>query len=89
MSGGNYIQVRSPDPLVGEALYYIDRQGVRYGIPDQQAAAALGLGSPKPAPWEVVRLLVDGPVLSQAAALLEHDTLPVDPLPRKLDAGAN
>jgi type VII secretion protein EccB len=89
MSGGNYIQVRSPDPLVGEALYYIDRQGVRYGIPDQGAATALGLASPKPAPWEVVRLLVDGPVLSQAAALLEHDTLPTDPLPRKLDSGAN
>jgi len=36
-----------------------------------------------------VTLLVDGPVLSKQAALLEHDTLPADPNPRKIDyAGA-
>ena len=29
-------------------------------------------------------LLVDGPVLSKQAALLEHDTLPADPNPRKI-----
>jgi hypothetical protein len=33
----------------------------------------------------VVSLLVDGPVLSKQAALLEHDTLPADPNPRKLE----
>ena len=33
--------------------------------------------------------LVDGPVLSKQAALLEHDTLPADPTPRKIEgAGA-
>jgi hypothetical protein len=37
----------------------------------------------------VVTLLVDGPVLSKQAALIEHDTLPADPNPRKIeDAGA-
>jgi hypothetical protein len=37
----------------------------------------------------VVSLLVDGPVLSKQAALVEHDTLPADPNPRKIDdAGA-
>jgi hypothetical protein len=37
----------------------------------------------------VVTLLVDGPVLSKQAARLEHDTLPADPNPRKIeDAGA-
>jgi hypothetical protein len=79
--------MQSPDPRYGESLYYVDPQGVRYGLPDQQTAGALGLTSPKPAPWEIVRLLVDGPVLSKEAALLEHDTLPADPSPRKLPAG--
>jgi type VII secretion protein EccB len=84
--GGKYVQLQSPDPRYGESLYYVDPEGVRYGIPDGQTAAALGLSSPKPAPWEIVRLLVDGPVLSKDAALLEHDTLPADPSPRKLPA---
>jgi type VII secretion protein EccB len=84
--GGKYVQLQSPDPRYGESLYYVDPQGVRYGIPDQQTASALGLSSPKPAPWEILRLLVDGPVLSKDAALLEHDTLPADPSPGKLPA---
>lgn len=86
LDGGKYVQLQSPDPRYGESLYYVDPQGVRYGIPDGQTAASLGLSSPKPAPWEIVRLLVDGPVLSKEAALLEHDTLPADPSPRKLPA---
>ncbi|MEE6178190.1 type VII secretion protein EccB [Mycobacterium sp. 050134] len=86
IDGGKYIQLQSPDPRYGESLYYVDPQGVRYGLPDQQTANALGLSSPKPAPWAVVRLLVDGPVLSKEAALLEHDTLPPDPKPRTLPA---
>jgi type VII secretion protein EccB len=84
--GGKYVQLQSPDPRYGESLYYVDPEGVRYGIPDEQTASALGLSSPKPAPWEIIRLLVDGPVLSKDAALLEHDTLPADPSPGKLPA---
>ncbi len=87
MDGGKFVQLQSPDPRYGESMYYIDQQGVRYGVPDADSAKALGLGSPKTAPWEIVRLLVDGPVLSKDAALLEHDTLPPDPSPRKLPAG--
>jgi len=34
-----------------------------------------------------VSLLVDGPVLSKQAALVEHDTLPPDPNPRKVPEG--
>lgn len=83
LDGGKYVQIQSPDPRYGEFLYYVDPQGVRYGLPDTQTAAMLGLTSPKPAPWEIVRLLVDGPVLSKDAALLEHDTLPPDPSPRR------
>jgi hypothetical protein len=57
---------------------------VRYGLADEDTAQALGLSAPKTAPWQVVGLLVDGPVLSKQAALLEHDTLPADPNPRKV-----
>lgn len=88
LAGGDYVQLESPDPNYGEALYYVDRQGVRYGVPDAESAGALGLTSPKPVPWSIFRLLVEGPVLSRASALLEHDTLPTDPAPRKVSGAA-
>ncbi|MBO0677345.1 type VII secretion protein EccB [Mycolicibacterium sp. S2-37] len=86
--GGKYVAVQSLDPRYGEALYYVDAQGVRYGIPDAQTAGYLGLSAPATAPWEVLRLLVEGPVLSQENALLEHDTVATMPTPRKIDGGA-
>jgi type VII secretion protein EccB len=88
IDGGQFIRLQSPDPRYGEALYYIDPQGIRYGLPNQDTANVLGLTSPQTAPWQVVSLLVDGPVLSKQAALLEHDTLPADPDPRKIAEGA-
>ncbi|MCV7112542.1 type VII secretion protein EccB, partial [Mycolicibacterium setense] len=87
IDGGKFVQLQSPDPRYGESMYYIDPEGVRYGVPDADSAKAQGLGIPKTAPWEIVRLLVDGPVLSKDAALLEHETLPSDPNPRKVPAG--
>ncbi|MBI5736366.1 MAG: type VII secretion protein EccB [Mycolicibacterium neoaurum] len=89
IEGGQFIRLQSPDPRYGESLYYIDPQGVRYGLPNEDTAAALGLSGPQTAPWQVVSLLVDGPVLTKQAALLEHDTLPPDPNPRKVDAPGN
>ncbi|MCK0176044.1 type VII secretion protein EccB [Mycolicibacterium sp. F2034L] len=83
VDGGQFIRLQSPDPRYGESLYYIDPQGVRYGIPDEDTAKSLGLTGPQTAPWQVVSLLVDGPVLSKQAALLEHDTLPGNPEPRR------
>lgn len=88
IDGGKYIRLQSPDPRYGESLYYVDPQGVRYGLPDEQAGATIGLAAPVTAPWQVVRLLVDGPVLSKRAALIEHDTLPPNPNPRKVDGGS-
>ncbi|MGE2728188.1 type VII secretion protein EccB [Mycolicibacterium vaccae] len=85
VDGGQYVRLQSPDPDHGESLYYIDPQGVRYGLPDEDTAADLGLSAPRTAPWQVVGLLVDGPVLSQDAALVEHDTLPPNPFPRRVD----
>ena len=87
ISGGQYIRLQSPDPRFGESLYYVDPQGVRYGLPDEDTASKLGLSAPRTAPWQVVSLLVDGPVLSKEAALVEHDTLPSNPNPRKVGAG--
>lgn len=86
ITGGQYIRVQSPDPRYGESLYYVDPQGVRYGIPGTETASKLALNSPGTAPWQVVSLLIDGPVLSREAALVEHDTLPADPHPRKVTA---
>lgn len=87
IEGGQFVRLQSPDPRVGESLYYIDPQGVRYGIANDDAAKNLGLAGPVNAPWQVVGLLVEGPVLSKEAALLEHDTLPSDPNPRKVESG--
>ncbi len=87
IDGGQYIRLQSPDPRYGESLYYIDPQGVRYGIADEKTGSTLGLNGPVTAPWQVVSLLVDGPVLSKQAALIEHDTLPPDPKPRKVPDG--
>jgi type VII secretion protein EccB len=84
IEGGQYIRLQSPDPRYGESLYYIDPQGVRYGVLSEETGKTLGLSGPQTAPWEVVSLLVDGPVLSKEAALVEHDTLPPDPNPRKV-----
>lgn len=89
IDGGQYIRLQSPDPRYGESLYYIDPQGVRYGLPNEDTGNTLGLSGPNTAPWQVVSLLVDGPVLSKEAALVEHDTLPPNPNPRKVgDGGA-
>jgi type VII secretion protein EccB len=54
--------------------YLITDTGVRFSISDAEAAAALGL-SPEPssAPWPIVKLLVEGPQLSRANALVAHD----------------
>lgn len=84
IDGGHYVRLQSPDPRYGESSYYIDPQGIRYGIANEETARALGLSAPLTAPWQVVSLLVEGPVLSKDAALLEHDTLPADPHPRKV-----
>lgn len=87
IDGGQYVRLQSPDPRYGESLYYVDPQGVRYGLPNEDTARVLGLSAPATAPWQVVSLLVDGPVLSKQDALLEHDTLPADPSPRRVPDG--
>ena len=57
---------------------------MRYGLPEAQADKALGLTNPQLAPWPVIRLLAAGPDLTQANALLAHDTIPADPTPKAI-----
>lgn len=62
------------DSTEAGALYYVSDSGVRYGILDMDTAKALGLGDkPERAPWSVISLLVAGPNLSQAQALVSYD----------------
>lgn len=85
----NFVQVTGVEPTSarGESLWWISDNGVRFGVQtagqsEQQTRSALGLEGPAtPAPWAVIRWLPAGPVLSRAAALTEHDTLPGDPSP--------
>jgi len=61
------------------SLFWISDTGVRYGIDDAKAAAALGLGAePLPIPWSMLSQFAAGPTLSRSDALLAHDALPSD-----------
>jgi type VII secretion protein EccB len=66
--------------------YLIADTGVRFGVRDAEAAAALGFPPQGgAAPWPILKLLADGPELSRAAALLAHDGIASDsgaPAPR-------
>ena len=42
IDGGQYVRLQSPDPRYGESLYYIDPQGVRYGLPNEDTAGNAG-----------------------------------------------
>lgn len=78
----NYVISTGNDPAAAtaEALWWVSESGVRFGVGrDQETLRALGFGTPpRPAPWAVLQLLADGPMLSRADALVRHDTLPVD-----------
>lgn len=62
--------------------------GVRFGVArEEDTLRALGFKAytPSPAPWWALRLLVAGPALSRADALVRHNTLPVDANPGGLE----
>lgn len=78
----------SPSSATAESLWWISESGVRFGVArEEDTLRALGLKThtPSPAPWSALRLLVAGPVLSRADALLRHNTLPVDASPGELE----
>ena len=84
----NFVAVTGNDPgaKTTESLWWLTDAGARFGVDDtREAREALGLKTaPSLAPWVALRLLPQGPTLSRADALVEHDTLPTDMSPAEL-----
>ncbi|OCB18560.1 type VII secretion protein EccB [Mycobacterium malmoense] len=85
---GNFVAVTGNDPgaKTTESLWWLTDAGARFGVDDtREVREALGLKTkPSLAPWVALRLLPQGPTLSRADALVEHDTLPMDTSPGEL-----
>ncbi|MCV7195014.1 type VII secretion protein EccB [Mycobacterium angelicum] len=84
----NFVAVTGNNPAAQtvESLWWLTNAGARFGVEDsKEARDALGLTlQPSLAPWVALRLLPQGPTLSRADALVEHDTLPMDMTPAEL-----
>jgi type VII secretion protein EccB len=84
----NFVAVTGNDPgaKTTESLWWLTDAGARFGVDDtREAREALGLQTQASlAPWVALRLLPQGPTLSRADALVEHDTLPMDMSPAEL-----
>ncbi|BBY20605.1 type VII secretion protein EccB [Mycobacterium stomatepiae] len=84
----NFVAVTGNDPgaKTTESLWWVTDAGARFGVDDtREVREALGLQTnPSLAPWVALRLLPQGPTLSRADALVEHDTLPMDMSPAEL-----
>ncbi|CNV06674.1 ESX conserved component EccB5 [Mycobacterium tuberculosis] len=84
----NFVAVtgNNPGAQTSESLWWVTDAGARFGVEDsKEARDALGLTlTPSLAPWVALRLLPQGPTLSRADALVEHDTLPMDMTPAEL-----
>lgn len=84
----NFVAITGNNPAAQttESLWWLTAAGARFGVDDtKEAREALGLAlAPSPAPWVALRLLPQGPTLSRADALVEHDTLPMDMTPAEL-----
>jgi type VII secretion protein EccB len=84
----NFVAVTGNDPgaKTTESLWWLTDAGARFGVDDnREVREALGLNTQASlAPWVALRLLPQGPTLSRADALVEHDTLPMDMSPAEL-----
>lgn len=84
----NFVAVtgNNPGAQTAESLWWLSEEGARFGVDgSRDVRTALGLTvTPSPAPWVALRLLPQGPTLSKADALVEHDTLPIDKSPAEL-----
>lgn len=58
-------------------IILVSDRGVKYGIPDDKTAAALGLSDQKPAPLNIMKLLPDGASLNTRDVLQTYDSVPV------------
>ena len=57
-------------------IYLVSDRGVKFGVPDRNTAAVLGLERQRPAPDSIVRLLPNGASLDTKAVLQSYDTVP-------------
>lgn len=84
----NFVAVTGNDPgaKTTESLWWLTDAGARFGVDDtRDVREALGLKTkPSVAPWVALRLVPQGPTLSRADALVQHDTLPMDMSPAEL-----
>jgi len=78
----NFVAVTGNDPgaTTTESLWWLTDAGARFGVDGtREALEALGLKTrPSLAPWVALRLLPQGPTLSRADALVEHDMSPAE-----------
>ncbi|MEV0945855.1 type VII secretion protein EccB [Rhodococcus sp. NPDC049939] len=62
-----------------DSSFFVADTGVRFGIPDEESAKALGMVGPQPvAPWQILGLLAQGPSLGKSSALVAHDGVAPD-----------
>ncbi|MDF2471440.1 MAG: hypothetical protein K0Q61_3812, partial [Rhodococcus erythropolis] len=65
-----------------DGVFYVADTGVKYGVPDETSARALGLTrTPDRAPWQMLDLLASGPALEKSNALIAHDGVAPDSTP--------
>ncbi|GAB3446661.1 type VII secretion protein EccB [Actinophytocola sediminis] len=68
-------QATSKEDFDTGQITLISDRGIKYGIPDAQTAAVLGLDNQLPAPRSILQLLPDGSTLSTGAVLQSFDAL--------------
>lgn len=81
---GGFVQATGidVDSARRDGVFYIADTGVKFGVPDEDSAKALGLvRTPDRAPWQLLELLASGPALDKANALVAHDGMTPDPYP--------
>jgi type VII secretion protein EccB len=72
-------QATSPEDFQRGQITLISDRGVKYGVPDPNTAAGLGLGDQVPAPRSIIQLLPDGASLSVKDVEQSYDSTPVGP----------
>jgi type VII secretion protein EccB len=69
-------QATSKEDFTKGQITLVSDRGVKYGVPDGQTAAGLGLDNQKPAPRSIIQLLPDGASLSVKDVRQSYDSTP-------------
>ncbi|AWK73496.1 type VII secretion protein EccB [Rhodococcus oxybenzonivorans] len=89
---GGFVQATGIEPhsTRRDSTFFVADTGVRFGVPDADAAKALGVTAEPPlAPWQILGLLAPGPTLAKSSALVAHDGVAPDPDPAAVASGSN